>query len=200
VSEAQYVFGYGSLLERHQGRGASGRSHVETRPAELTGYRRTWNVAMDNTRTIPGYKYYVDAETGERRDWFVVFLNVVVEPAAQVNGVLLPASDEFLSELDRRERNYERVDVSRLLSPAVSGPAWVYAGSPAAVQRFQAGLRADRAVIARGYYQQVIDDFAAQGDDALRSFEQLTEPPPCPVVDLRRIDVPSASQPAQAAP
>ena len=48
----QYVFGYGSLLERRH-EPAHGLS-------ELTGFRRTWNVAMDNRQTIPGYKHYLD--------------------------------------------------------------------------------------------------------------------------------------------
>jgi hypothetical protein len=148
---------------------------------------------MDNQRTIPGYKYYVDAATGERGDWFVTFLNVVPDPASEVNGVLFAVTDELLSELDGRERNYERVEVSADLAPALDGRAWVYTGSAAAVQRFMLGERSHRAVISREYYQKVVDDFSGIGPPALTAFQQLTDPPPCPVLELRRVDVPGPS-------
>jgi cation transport regulator ChaC len=187
---SQYVFGYGSLLERPRGRDGGTEAPAGPWPAELRRYRRTWNVAMENSRTIPGYKYYVDEATGKRGDWFVTFLNVVPDPGSAVNGVVFAVTDEVLVELDGRERNYDRVEVSGQLSPAMDGRAWVYVGSAAAVQRFEDGYRAGRAVVPRRYYQRVIDDFAAMGQSALRTFEQLTDPPPCPVVDLRRVDLP----------
>lgn len=183
---SQYVFGYGSLLERWRDRA----EHDEPTPAELGGYRRTWNVAMDNLRTIPGYKYYVDRATGERGAWFVTFLNVVVDPRATVNGVLFAVTGDQLAELDERERNYNRIEVSARLSPAVDGEAWVYAGSDAAVRRFAVGHRTGRAVVSLDYYERVLGDFAALGPDAADTFKQLTDPPPCPVIDLRRVDLP----------
>lgn len=182
------MFGYGSLLERWRQPEAEA-DEITPGPARLRGYRRTWNVAMDNTRTIPGYKYYVDRSNGDRPDWYVTFLNVVPDPAASVNGVVFPVSDSLLAELDRRERNYARVEVSAGLSPVVSGRAWVYTGSEAAVRRFEAGRLAGRAVICRDYYQRVLDDFSGLGAEAEEAFRQLTDPPPCPVVDLRRIDL-----------
>jgi gamma-glutamylcyclotransferase (GGCT)/AIG2-like uncharacterized protein YtfP len=176
-----YVFGYGSLLER-----ASGE---EVRVCELAGYRRTWNVAMDNSRTIPGYKHYVDAESGERRPWFVTFLNIVRDADARVNGVLLSADASLLERLDRRERNYERTDVTDGLRETVDGKAWAYVGLPDAVRRFELGRRLGRAVISREYHERVRDDFTSAG--ALERFEELTEAPPCPILDLRRIDHPA---------
>jgi cation transport regulator ChaC len=191
---AQYVFGYGSLLERWCRSNVAGHSVEGPWPATLRRYRRTWNVAMDNRRTIPGYKYYVDAATGKRGDWFVTFLNVVSDPDSEVNGVLFAATDELLAELDGRERNYERVDISAGLTPQLDGRAWVYTGSAAAVRRFTLGKRSDRTVISRGYYQRVVDDFSAIGPAALAAFEQLTDPPPCPVLDLRRVEIPDVSK------
>lgn len=190
TSAAQYVFGYGSLLERWQRR--DGHPSAGPWPAELAGYRRTWNVAMDNRLTIPGYKYYVERATGERRDWFVTFLNVVPDPGSKVNGLLFAVTEEELSELDRRERNYERIEIRSPLSPKPSGRAWLFAGSAAAIGRFETGHRAGRAVISRDYQQRVLDDFAAMGDPALAAFTELTDPPPCPVLDLDRIDLPPA--------
>ena len=73
-----FVFGYGSLVRRPGGI-----------PCHLLGHRRAWNVAMDNRRTIPGYKYYVDPETGERPPVRVTFLNLYPAAEGQVNGVAL---------------------------------------------------------------------------------------------------------------
>ena len=50
MGRAEYVFGHGSLV-------ASRGGHV----AELRGHERRWGVAMDNTRDLPGYKYYLAA-------------------------------------------------------------------------------------------------------------------------------------------
>src|SRR5687767_9643026 len=70
------VFGYGSLLE------AAGGT-----PRRLSGHRRRFGVAMDNRRTIPGYKYYLDAATGERPAVFVAFLDIVEDPGSAVEGI-----------------------------------------------------------------------------------------------------------------
>src|SRR5919198_5063250 len=110
------VFGYGSL------------THGGGTPARLHGYRRAWNVAMDNRATIPGYKYYVDA-AGRRPEVFVTFLNLV--PGDGVDGVVFDADRAVL---DARERNYRRVDVSDALD--VPGPVYAYIGLDEAVERF----------------------------------------------------------------
>lgn len=185
----EYVFGYGSLLERSSG-DEGGEAPVL---CEVRNYRRVWNVAMDNSRTIPGYKYYVDPATGERPDHFVTFLNIVPDAEAAVNGALFEVSDAQLERLDRRERNYERIDVTAGVSRAVEGTVWAYAGRESAVHRFQLGHRTDRAVIPRGYYERVLRDFASFGRDAQRRYTELTDPPPCPIVDLRRVDLPATA-------
>jgi hypothetical protein len=183
------VFGYGSLLER--------LSRDDPRVCELGGYRRTWNVAMDNSRTIPGYKHYVDARTGERGLWFVTFLNIVRDADAHVNGALFSIDASRLGDLDRRERNYERVDIAGELLEPVDGAVWAYTGLPDAVRRFEAGRRMGRAVISREYHERVLEDFTSAG--ALGRFEELTDPPPCPILDLRRIDHPTADERSQPA-
>lgn len=185
-----FVFGYGSLLEQWT---ATGPLPLV---CELANHRRTWNVAMENARTIPGYKYYVDAVTGDRPDWFVTFLNIVREPGHAVNGVVFEVTGELLSGLDRRERNYTRIDVSEDVSIPVDGPVWAYTGTRAAITRFQRGLRDRRAVISRPYHDGVLADFETIGAEARQRFLALTDPPPCPVVDLRRVDLPE-EEPAQ---
>jgi len=159
-----FVFGYGSL----------GAVNAWV-PARLHGYRRAWNVAMDNREAIPGYKVYVDG-AGERPDVRVTFLNLV--PGDGVDGFALPATDSTLAALDVRERNYARVDVTALVEADVHGPVFTYLGLDDAVARFEAGHASGRAVVARGYLDEVRAAFPDVAD------------PPLPVVDLTRVDLP----------
>jgi hypothetical protein len=186
-SSAVYV--YGSLVGLGDGRVESQPDLTSLRPAVLEGYRRTWNVAMDNSRRIPGYKQYVDPATGEPPGCFVVFLNVVVDGGARVNGALVEVSADGLAALDRRERNYERIDISAQLAEPVDGTAWAYVGSSEAVERFRIGQRGDRAVISEAYRDAVRDGFLSLGVEAAAQFDALTEAPPCPVVPLRRVPI-----------
>src|SRR3954453_5699085 len=154
-----FVFGYGSLVRRSDGI-----------PCNLLGHRRAWNVAMDNRRTIPGYKYYVDPDTGERPPVHVALLNLYPAAEGRVNGIAFPTAAEELDELDRRERNYDRIDVTRLLDVDLGGTVWTYLGSEAARERFAAGT----AVMSQDYFDGIRDDFAAAG--GLDEFERSTDP------------------------
>ena len=155
-----FVFGYGSLGQ-----------HVGT-PARLRGYRRSWNVAMDNRETIPGYKCYLDEEGG-RPEVYVTFLNLV--EGTGVDGVAIRVDD--FAPLDARERNYARVDVTDAVVD-VPGPVFAYVGRDEAVERFEAAHREGSAVVARAYLELV-----------RTAFPEL-EPPPVPVRDLTRVDLP----------
>jgi len=108
---------------------------------------------MDNRRTIPGYKFYVDAETGERPAVFVTFVCIWPEPGASVEGVLIEVGDAGLAALDARERNYDRHDVSPHLD--VDGPVWAYAASAAGRERFAAGHAAGTAVVSEEYLARI---------------------------------------------
>jgi Gamma-glutamyl cyclotransferase, AIG2-like len=188
----QYLFAYGSLLGRGDGRGGEGPRPEQLQPALLAGYRRTWNVAMDNSQSIPGYKQYLDPATGEPAPGFVVFLNIVADDQRRVNGALMQVSASQLVALDQRERNYERTDVSAALVDAVPGTVWAYLGSSDALARFRAGQRTRTAMIDRAYLEAVRRGFATLGQDTAALFDALTDPPPCPVMALRRVAVPTA--------
>jgi hypothetical protein len=154
------VFGYGSLAAQ-----VGGRAFV------LGDHRRGWGVAMDNRRTIPGYKFYVDPETGERPAVFVTFVCIWPEPGASVEGVVFEIDDDGLAALDRRERNYDRRDVSAHVDG--DGPVWAYLASDAGRARFAAGRAAGTAVISAEYLASVPE----------------ADPPPLPVLPLLRRDV-----------
>jgi cation transport regulator ChaC len=179
----QYVFGYGSLA-RH----GLDAERADVRICRLLDHRRTWNVAMDNTLEEPGYKYYLSEDGSSRPAVFVAFLNVVPAPGSSVNGVLLKTDDAELLALDRRERNYERIDVAELLDLRLAGRVWCYLGSGAARERFELGLASGTAVVDGRYRDAVREGFALLGSEALGEFDASTDPPRCPVTALTRVD------------
>ena len=126
---------------------------------------------MDNRRTIPGYKVYLDPETGERPAVYVTFLCIWPEAGASVEGVVFVVDDAGLALLDRRERNYDRHDVSAHVD--ADGPVWAYLASDAGRERFAAGRAAGTAVVSEEYLALV------PGGD----------PPDLPVLPLLRRDV-----------
>ena len=59
--------------------------------ADLSGFRRSWTVAMNNWEDIPGYKYYVSpGPPHERPELAVAFLNVEQHRDGVVNGCAAP--------------------------------------------------------------------------------------------------------------
>lgn len=173
-----YVFGYASLVADPTGFAA-----------DLSRHRRAWTVSMDNARDVPGYKFYVDRESGERPAAYVTFLDLVADADASVNGMVLPIRDR--ASLDARERNYERRDVTDLLSERPpDGRVWAYFGTPEAHERHAAGIAAGRAVVQRAYLDGVRAGFARLGAGELDRFDGSTEPPGIPIRDLERVDLP----------
>jgi cation transport regulator ChaC len=158
-----FVFGYGSLVERADGVSCA-----------LRGFARRWGVAMDNTRDLPGYKFYVDRVTGERPAVFVAFLDLEESPGAEVEGIAFGVDEAALAVLDDRERNYARVEVTEQLSVDLGGPVWTYVGTTDARERFERSARDGTAVISREYLDSV----------------PATEPDRLPVRELRRLPVP----------
>ncbi|MEX0993675.1 MAG: gamma-glutamylcyclotransferase family protein [Solirubrobacterales bacterium] len=190
MRRATYVFGYGSLVTvggRRPSRDPDGQD-PDRYVTDLLGMRRTWGVAMDNTCTIPGYKYYVDRATGERLELSVAFLDLVEHSTIAVNGLCFRIEPDELSALDERERNYARIDVTdRVALPL--GRVWTYLGSEAGRQRFDTGKKNGWAAIERGYRDAVEEGFRRLGTDEHARYVASTEPAELPVLDLKRIDL-----------
>jgi hypothetical protein len=140
---------------------------------------------MDNTVTIPGYKYYLEPH-GSRPDVCVAFLDIERDASAWVNGVCLPVDAAALEALDARERNYERVDVTGAVDrPA--GRTWAYVGRDDSRRRFAQASAAGRCVVARSYVELVEHGFRALGDwDAFAASTHGERPP---LRDLTRVDL-----------
>jgi gamma-glutamylcyclotransferase (GGCT)/AIG2-like uncharacterized protein YtfP len=180
----QYVFAYGSLL-----RDLSGALGERMTPARLRDHRRAWNVAMDNSRSLAGYKYYLRATDSSRPAVFVTFLNLVPAGGRYVSGTLFAVGEDELAALDERERNYDRREVTDLVDAPPEGRIWTYIGKAEAERRFALGAREGRAVIDRAYLETVRAGFELIATEALVEFDATTDPHTCPVVDLRRVDL-----------
>ncbi len=187
------MFGYGSLTAR-PGLVLTRELKEHGFVADLAGLRRTWGVAMDNRRDLPGYKYYTDAR-GQRPSAYVAYLDLVdapQDPEAKVNGLCLPVHDAVLEQLDLRERNYERADVSdRVVSGALQGArVWAYIGMAAARERLVEGRRTGTALIDAGYVRTVEAGFAVLGDEELAPVRASLHPGDLPVAELTRHELP----------
>ena len=183
---AGHVFGYASLVLD------GSRGTV----ARLPGYRRVWGVATDNMRAIPGYKLYLRRSDGRRPAVYVAFLDLEPDEGASVNGVVRPVTAAALDELDRRERNYDRVDVSGQID-GLHGRVWTYVGSAEGRERLRRGREEGRAVISRDYLDKVRAGFRALGEEEELAFAESSKLDGLPVWDLERIDLPADAPPAE---
>lgn len=187
LTAADHVFGYGSLVFDGVAAGT---------PARLPGYRRVWGVATDNMRAIPGYKLYLDRADGSRPPIYVAFLDLEPDPSSAVDGLVRQVTPAELGELDRRERNYDRIEVTGDIE-GVAGRVWTYAGSAAGRERLRRGRAEGRAVVSRDYLDKVRAGFGALGAGPRQAFDDSGLPDGLPVLDLERVDLPAGAPPAE---
>ena len=64
--------------------------------------------------------------------------------------------------------------------------------APGSGRRYEAAALLGRAVISREYRDRMLDGFRMLGPEAVTEFEATTDSPSCPVVELERVDVPTA--------
>jgi len=205
-----WVFGYGSLVDLERLAGFLGRELTPEDVAfgHLLGYRRAWNLATDNRLDLPGYKRYLDPETGERPEVFVTFLNLrqveAVERGAEdnrgrprVNGVAFRVTEGELRRIRSRERNYRLTEVTELWRPEASnhtpgrelpGRILTSLGKPEAEARFREGRATDRAVIRTSYRRLVHEAFRQRGGTWWDEYRATTDPPDVPERELVRVD------------
>jgi hypothetical protein len=176
-----YVFGYGSLASDLL---------ADVVVARLRGYRRGFGVAADNSQEIAGYKRYRVAGDSVYPDVYVAFLDIVESSETTVNGILAAVDPGALADLDRRERNYDRIDVTAAIDSPPDGRVWAYSGSADGRERFRAGVAAGTAVVQRSYLDHIHDGFRRLGDAEYDHFVATTSLDGLPLLDLDRVDIP----------
>jgi cation transport regulator ChaC len=180
-----YVFGYASLVALED---------AEARPGRLRGYRRCWGVAMNNWEGGEDAKHWLDRESGERPRIRVAYVDLREQEGSAVNGLALPVDEDRLAELDAREINYRRMDVSAAFEP-IDRPAeaagtrrvFTYLGLDAGRERCRQGAAAGDVFVSRDYAGSVRRAFERLGPGALLEFDRSTDPLSFPERDLRVI-------------
>lgn len=192
-----WVFGYASLVALREQVVAGGEERAPV-PGRLRGWRRLWGVAMDNWDPVNDRKHFLDPETGERPRIRVAYLDVEPagdEEAAAVNGLALPVDATRLAAFDRREVNYERVEVTSAFEPDSSaapgapsrlGRVFTYVGTAAARERCRRGAAEGNACVSAAYVAAIRDAFASLAPDAPAELDRSTDPLPFPERPLRR--------------
>lgn len=189
-----YIFGYGSLVHPKKLFKFLNNSSCSSRPYQLCrlqGYRRCWNVAMNNKVDIPGYKYYLNPQTTERPNLFVTFLNIRPSPKDYVNGLAFEVSQTELEKLNQREKNYQIIDVTAAIDSPLAGRVFSYIGKSEARQRFDEGLQLSTSVINQVYLEAVLEAFSSHSPDFLAEYHLSTDKPEIPVVALEQVKLPS---------
>jgi cation transport regulator ChaC len=183
----QWVFGYGSLVDPSSFSATIGRElqlGVDFFEAEVAGLGRRWNYGvMHLTAFGPG-------PGGATIDYTLVALGVVRAATETVNGVVGWVEPDEVALLDRRERHYDRIDVTDRTTVHrahdVSAPVAVYVPRHAAIERYQRARDAGRAAIEQRYWDLVDRAFAAFGPDAHARYHGSTPAPDVPVLSLSR--------------
>lgn len=177
----EWVFGYGSLVDLTAPLVLEGHVHSPM-PGRLRGFRRRWGAAMNNWEAGEEEKHFLDVPSGLKPRVTVAYLDLVESPGDTANGLAIPVDETRLAELDAREINYVRVEVSGAFQPAVPQRVFVYLGTEAARRRCL-GAEAEICV-SRQYVTRIRRGFTALGEGQLEEFERTTEPLPFPERDL----------------
>ena len=182
-----WVFGYGSLVDPSSFGATIGRElqpGVDFFAAELTGFGRRWNYGvMHASGSGPG-------PGGTAMEYTIVALGVVRAENESVNGVVGWVAAGELELLDRRERHYDRVDVTDRTTVdeprGVPGPVAVYVPRREAIEHYERARDQGRAAIEQRYWDLVDHAFAAFGPEAHARYHSTTPAPDVPVMVLAR--------------
>ena len=124
-------------------------------------------------------------------DYTLVALGIVRAADESVNGVIGWVEADELALLDRRERHYDRVDVTDNATVHGAGEftdsVAVYFPRQEAVAHYERARDAGRAAIEQRYWDLVDHAFAKFGADALARYRRTTPAPDVPVMDLPRV-------------
>ena len=186
--ETVWIFGYGSLVSPKSMARTIGRVAVHQTDfflADLDGYGRRWNYGV-----VHMSGQWTRDDGVEIDDGTIVALGVVEAAGETVNGVVASIAGGELVNLDRRERNYDRVEVTDRITvlddedDVVVGPIYTYVPRPTAVEAYTVGRDAGTAGVRRTYWDLCEAAFAAFGDDHLARYRSSTPDPDIPIVDL----------------
>lgn len=179
-----WVFGYGSLVSPASIATTVGREVVPGdgfRPATLDGFGRRWNYGSLRQRAD------WTGSIGAVQAGIVVSLGIEEAPGEWANGSIVRVSSKELAMLDRRESDYDRVDVSDRIGSSAPETVVTYVPRRSAIDRYRQARDDHRAAVRSGYVELVEGAFAALGGTELADYERTTPRPQVPIVEFESV-------------
>lgn len=156
-----YLFGYGSLINLRSLQNALKRrvNAEDVVQGYLLDYERVWGAAGDIAYENLGVKRSL-------------FLDVKKRNGAYVNGILVSVTDEEIANLDKREKGYERIDVSENVVPAtLCQKSTIYTYTYKSIERIS-----DVSCIPYKYWECICNGAGKFGAKFLEDLIKTTEP------------------------
>lgn len=182
-----WVFGYGSLVSPASfghTLGRAPRPGTDFFEAEVAGYGRRWNYALMHS---------VGETIGDRhpdQTWTIVALGVVESQHETVNGIVAWVEEHELVALDRRESQYDRVEVTASATVhhggELDGPVVTYVPRREPQALYEWARDRGRAAVEQRYWDLVDGAFADLGEDRRKRYHATTPPPDIPIVPMER--------------
>lgn len=159
------LFGYGSLLNLESMSRTLERSlgPEDVQVVSLEGYVRTW-------RYVTWSQFAIDREGEPTR---TVFLDLREKARCLCNGLVVPVRSSEWERLDRREKGYERIEVTGLVQGEWNEPVYTYISREAF--RYDA-VRDQGAVVAENYSRIIEQGIQKLGSEFRPGYERSTEP------------------------
>jgi cation transport regulator ChaC len=160
-----YIFGYGSLVDIDQLKiyldKTEDFSKHEIYICKLNGYKRIWNVAMDNSKNLENYKFYKEKINEEliRPSYFVTFLNIQKDVNYNILGILFYVNKTMLEKLILRERNYDLIEISKDIDINLDDKVFAFIAKKTAIERFNNGLHNNKSIISKEYFDFVKNSY-----------------------------------------
>jgi cation transport regulator ChaC len=182
TNSSTWVFGYGSLVSPASMARTIGRTvgPADVTIAHLHNYGRRWNygVLHRSGTWLDGDKSVTEG--------LIVALGLAAGEGESCNGVAIRVTADELAQLDWRERDYDRTDVTDQISVEQSesvSRVVTYVPSPDAVTRYEQARDAGRAAIEMRYWDLVHSAFDELGPSHRALFD-TTPAPDVPVVEI----------------
>lgn len=187
-TQRSYVFLYGSLMRRADLQ-AVGVTPIDVMQAQLNGWRRRWNVASDPAVKNRTY----GLPSGQVFTGMVGSLGLERSADEQVHGIVVRIGYVGLAELDKREQEYTRTDVTRDLSsrpPYPSSPFRVFTFIPKSetIQQYENKKSLGQLAIAASYFHSVRDAAREIGYECLDDVDRAGGLDGVPILELTRED------------